>query len=330
VNESVQETPWTQTSEESHPSQTENKTSPKFRETLDRTFETEVLQKGFKVVAGVDEAGRGPLAGPVVAAACVVPLDINIEGVNDSKKLTEVQREHIFHQLTSHPDVMYGVGIMDHITIDRVNILQATMLAMEQAVDNLSKNPDYVFVDGNRCPPKLREKGRTAQVLIKGDARCYSIAAASVIAKVTRDRLMKGFDSQWPVYGFAQHKGYGTAGHVSAIMKHGPCPIHRKTFAPIKDLVATPPTKILTRPRKTLALIKKRQEQAVVPCTPEKTLSKRKCDDDSDDNDSSASGTDDSEFVQSPTQCLTRSSVKRTDNNTKQVESGHQNRRRRL
>ena len=185
-------------------------------------------------VAGVDEAGRGPLAGPVVAAACVLPQGHFHPDLDDSKKITERRREGLFEVLTNDPEVAYGVGIVSPEEIDRVNIYQATILAMLQAVDALPREPNYLLVDGLKLPhPHIG-----VRELIKGDTLSLSIMAASVIAKVTRDRMMREYDRQWPEYGFAKHKGYGTQAHRQAIMSQGPCQIHRKTFEPIKSLIA--------------------------------------------------------------------------------------------
>jgi ribonuclease HII len=202
-------------------------------------FERELWQRGLTLVAGVDEAGRGPLAGPVVAAAVILPhvwqdggFDERLGDLNDSKQLTEVQREAFFAILTAHPDIRFGVATVDAAVIDRINILQATHRAMNEALAQLQPPPEHVLVDGN--PVKTMRFPQTA--LVKGDARSYSIAAASVLAKVTRDRIMLEFDRQFPDYGFAEHKGYGTPQHLAAIAKLGFCPIHRRTFAPSKQL----------------------------------------------------------------------------------------------
>jgi len=201
------------------------------------SFERELWARGIRLVAGVDEAGRGPLAGPVVAAAVILPAHWAESGcekvlrkLNDSKQLTKPQREEFFAILTAHPEIKFGIAIVDAETIDRINILQATHRAMNDALAQLSPAPEHALVDG------LHVKSlRFPQTpLVKGDSRSYSIAAASVLAKVTRDRLMLEFDRQFPAYGFAGHKGYGTAGHLTAIAAHGPCAIHRKSFAPMK------------------------------------------------------------------------------------------------
>ena len=202
-------------------------------------FECELWQAGLTLVAGVDEAGRGPLAGPVVAAAVLFPhgwltdgLDSKLRGLNDSKQLTEEERERFYAVITSHPEIRFGCAIVDAETIDRINILQATHRAMNLALEQLQPAPQHVLVDGNAVP-SLRFPSTP---LVKGDARSYSIAAGSVIAKVTRDRLMLEYDKQFPGYGFASHKGYGTPEHLAAIAARGPCAIHRKSFAPFRPV----------------------------------------------------------------------------------------------
>ena len=200
-------------------------------------FERALWQKRLTRVAGVDEAGRGPLAGPVVAAAAILPakwaeagLPRELEGLNDSKQLTEIQRENFFAFLTACGKIEFAIAQTDAAQIDEINILQATHRAMNAALAKLNPQPQHALVDGR--PVKTMRVPQTA--IVKGDARSYSIAAASVLAKVTRDRLMLELDRQWPAYGFAGHKGYGTARHLAAIAAHGPCPIHRKSFAPLK------------------------------------------------------------------------------------------------
>lgn len=201
------------------------------------SHERELWRKGLKLVAGVDEAGRGPLAGPVVAAAVVLPrgwsevgLDDRLRRLNDSKQLTEAQREEYYLVLTTHPEIRWAVASADVEAIDRINILQATHRAMNLALEQLEPPPEHVLVDGR--PVKSMRFPHTA--LVKGDARSYSIAGASVLAKVTRDRLMKELDRRYPGYGFAEHKGYGTPQHLAAIQALGPCPIHRRSFAPFR------------------------------------------------------------------------------------------------
>ena len=195
-------------------------------------WETKARNLGYQVIAGVDEAGRGPLAGPVVAAACVLPFGALIEGIDDSKRLSLSDRQRIFHQILSLEGVDYGIGIVDALIIDKVNILQATFQAMTIAVSCLLQKPDYLLIDGNKMPI-IDIPGES---IIKGDSLSQSIAAASIIAKETRDQLMCAFHGQWPEYGFESHKGYGTKQHLLAIQKYGPCPIHRMSFEPIKSM----------------------------------------------------------------------------------------------
>lgn len=208
------------------------------RGNIDRfEFERLLRQRGVRTVAGVDEAGRGPLAGPVVAAAVILPaawldgrLPPELEGLNDSKQLSARQRERFFTVLTRHPEVRHGIAEVDAAEIDRTNILRATHRAMNAALARLRPPPEHVLVDGREVEPL-----RFPQTpLVKGDARSYSIAAASVLAKVTRDRLLVEFDARWPGYGFARHKGYPTPDHLAALAARGPCPIHRRSFAPLK------------------------------------------------------------------------------------------------
>ena len=193
-------------------------------------FEQQACVRGYTIVAGIDEAGRGPLAGPVVAAAVVLRQDQPIEGVNDSKKLSEQRREQLFKQIMSLAAAV-GVGTVDEATIDRINILQATRQAMVLAVQALPLSPDYLLIDGITTIASPIPQ----QTIKQGDSRSASIAAASIIAKVTRDRMMLEYDRLYPVYGFARHKGYGSAAHLAALQQHGPCPIHRLTFAGVKE-----------------------------------------------------------------------------------------------
>lgn len=188
-------------------------------------YEDSAKARGAKVVCGIDEAGRGPLAGPVFASAVILPEHCEIEGLNDSKKLSPKKREALFPVIEERA-VSYGIGFATEREIDEINILQATFLAMERAFDELRKRPDLALVDGNRAPLL----GVPVQTIVKGDALSASIAAASILAKVSRDRLMRQIDSIYPEYGFAKHKGYGTAQHVAMLRKYGPCPVHRKTF----------------------------------------------------------------------------------------------------
>ncbi|MFH1968678.1 MAG: ribonuclease HII [bacterium] len=221
--------------------------------------EKKLWKKGFKYVVGVDEAGRGPLAGPVVAAAVFVKpkTKILIKGINDSKKLSEKQREEFYEILTIHPHIKWGIGVVSEKVIDKINILEATKLAMNKAVKNLQKKlakeklirrtsfpivddrqslgkVDFLILDGNfkinsACLPAGRQKS-----IVKGDQKVISIAAASIIAKVTRDRLMRKYHKKYPEYGFCFHKGYPTKAHFANLKKFGPCKIHRKSFWPVK------------------------------------------------------------------------------------------------
>ncbi len=181
---------------------------------------------GAQTIAGVDEAGRGPLAGPVVAAAVVFPEGVFSPGVTDSKLLTPAQREHFYAMILSHA-VSVGIGSVDHADIDRINILNATFEAMRIAVEDLGCRPDHLLIDGNR----FNDMGISFTTIVNGDARSFSIASASIVAKVTRDRLMIEYDRSYPGYGFARHKGYPTKEHREAIARLGYCPIHRRTFA---------------------------------------------------------------------------------------------------
>ena len=196
-------------------------------------YEDMARLKGYRNLAGVDEAGRGPLAGPVVAAACIIPQGLIIDGVDDSKSIAPLQREKVFQRLTTHPDIQYAVGCIEAQDIDEINILQATFKAMQRAVEGLPSVPDFILVDGSLLP----DWNYPSIAVIKGDALSHSIAAASIIAKETRDRLMETYELQYPGYGFKQHKGYGTKKHLEAINELGPCQIHRKTFEPVKSLL---------------------------------------------------------------------------------------------
>lgn len=189
-------------------------------------FERDLNRRGHLRIAGIDEAGRGPLAGPVVAAAVILYPGQQPEGVDDSKKLTETRRESLFGQIMATACAV-GIGIVDAATIDRINILQATRQAMLQAVHALQQQPDFLLIDGI-TPIDISLPQQTVK---QGDSRSGSIAAASIIAKVTRDRLMREYDRDYPNYGFARHKGYGSAEHLAALAAYGPCPIHRLTFA---------------------------------------------------------------------------------------------------
>jgi ribonuclease HII len=193
-------------------------------------FEERARQRGFHAIAGVDEAGRGPLAGPVVAAACLLPEGLYLEGIDDSKKLTPLQRYALYEKMISHPDIIFGIGQVEAVRIDQINILQATFEAMLFAVASLSQQPDYLLVDGSQLPPF----SIPAEAIIKGDQCSQSIAAASILAKESRDRLMVTYHEQWPQYGFDEHKGYPTESHLKALSLYGPSPQHRLTFKPLK------------------------------------------------------------------------------------------------
>lgn len=190
-------------------------------------LEKEAQAAGYSLVAGVDEVGRGPLAGPVVAAAVILPPDFFLPGLNDSKKLAPEKREWLYERIRSQA-VAYGVGLADPEFIDRHNILQATFWAMTQAVRQLAVRPDLILVDGGFT---IRQLPFPQRAVVKGDALSASIAAASILAKVTRDRLMVEYDRLFPQYGFAENKGYGTAAHLAALSRYGPCPLHRRSFS---------------------------------------------------------------------------------------------------
>lgn len=182
-------------------------------------------QKGFNAVCGVDEAGRGPLAGPVCAAAVILPLDTIIDGVNDSKKLTEKKREYLY-DIIKETAVSYSIAFASVEEIEEMNILNATMLAMKRAVEGLDPKADFAYIDGNKTPPIEIP----CEYIIKGDAKSMSVACASILAKVTRDRLMLEYAEKYPQYLFQKHKGYGTKAHVEALHEYGPCEIHRMSF----------------------------------------------------------------------------------------------------
>lgn len=192
----------------------------------DYSFEKEKINSGFNTVAGVDEAGRGPLAGPVCAAAVILPIDCEIEGLDDSKKLSEKKREKLY-DIIIEKAIAYKIELVNNTVVDDINILNATMLAMTNAVNGLAVKPDFVLIDGNRLPEQLEIP---AQDIVKGDSKSMSIAAASILAKVTRDRLMLSLAKDYPEYEFEKHKGYGTKLHCEKLRLYGPCEIHRKTF----------------------------------------------------------------------------------------------------
>jgi ribonuclease HII len=194
--------------------------------------EKQAQSKGFSVIAGVDEAGRGPLAGPVVAAACIIPEGVYFEGINDSKQLTPEARERLYEAIQQNPQVLSGVGVVEAVLIDQINVLQATFYAMVAAVAALRQKPEYVLVDGPYTP----DFGVPSEGIVDGDTLSQSIMAAAIIAKCTRDRMMVKFHDRWPEYGFNAHKGYGTPQHLAALQLHGPCPIHRRSFEPVRVL----------------------------------------------------------------------------------------------
>lgn len=193
-------------------------------------YEKEAWAEGFEGVVGVDEAGLGPLAGPVVAAAVLLPKHFDADGVRDSKAMTPAAREKMFTRITSEA-ICFGIGIIDREKIDEINVLRAAQAAMRAALSELGVAFDFILVDG-RPVPDLCAKSRA---IVKGDSLSVSIGAASILAKVTRDRIMLDLDKQYPEYGFASHKGYGTAEHIAALNEHGPCPCHRRSFAPVSE-----------------------------------------------------------------------------------------------
>ena len=189
-------------------------------------YETQAFQKGFKTVCGVDEAGRGPLAGPVCAAAVILPVGAQIEGLDDSKKISEKKREKLFGLITETA-VAYSVAFASVEEIEEYNILNATFIAMNRAIDGLNVKPDFAIIDGNKIPTGIKI---SAEAVVKGDGKSMSVAAASILAKVSRDRLMYDYDEKYPEYGFAKHKGYGTKLHTEMILKYGPTEFHRMSF----------------------------------------------------------------------------------------------------
>ncbi len=190
-----------------------------------RIYENEKHLEGYRLVGGIDEAGRGPLAGPVFAACVILPDDCVINGINDSKKLSEKKRELLFDEIIEKA-VAYSIAIVDEKTIDEINILNATHLAMNNAVEEINPKPDYVLIDGN----SIKNMTIPYETIVKGDSKSISIAAASILAKVARDRYITEISKSYPEYGFDKHKGYGTKAHTEALKKYGACEIHRKTF----------------------------------------------------------------------------------------------------
>jgi ribonuclease HII len=198
------------------------------------SFDENFYDKGFQFIAGIDEAGRGPLAGPVVAAAVILSKDISIPDLNDSKQLSEKKREKLFDIIRGEA-LAYAVEIVDNTIIDQINILQATFLAMSKAISKLQRKPELCLVDGNRKIPNV---DFNQESIVSGDAKSACVAAASILAKVTRDRLMLEYAKLYPLYEFEKHKGYGTKKHVEALKRYGVCPIHRTTFAPISEILS--------------------------------------------------------------------------------------------
>lgn len=196
-----------------------------------KSIETELYKKGFEHICGIDEAGRGPLAGPVVVAGVIMPKDSMIEGINDSKKVSEKKREKLYDIILEEA-ISYSVAIIGQDVIDDINILNATKQGVTKVVEELDVKPNLILVD---ALTHINTKGIPYDSIIKGDAKCYNIAAASIIAKVTRDRIMRQWDEIYPQYGFINHKGYGTAKHIEALKEYGPCPIHRRSF--IKNFI---------------------------------------------------------------------------------------------
>ncbi|AAF73545.1 ribonuclease HII [Chlamydia muridarum str. Nigg] len=195
-------------------------------------FEDQAIKQGYSRIAGVDEAGRGPLAGPVVAGACILPGGKLFLGIDDSKKLSPKQRRYLYELLLEDPEVTCGVGVVSVERIDEINILEATKEAMVQAIASLRSTPDFLLVDGLFLPHEI-----PCLKIIKGDSRSVSIAAASIIAKEYRDELMRKLHSEYPEYGFDKHKGYGTVAHLQALKQFGPCVYHRKSFSPVKESI---------------------------------------------------------------------------------------------
>jgi ribonuclease HII len=194
--------------------------------------ENTLIDKGYRAICGVDEVGRGPLAGPVVAAAVIIPKGLVIEGVDDSKKLTCARRERLFEEIINS-EIPCAIGIIDNDEIDRMNILKASLVAMRKAVMELELKPDIVLVDGDYPIPNISYPQLS---IIDGDATCKAIAAASILAKVTRDRIMDKFEEMYPEFTFSQHKGYSTPSHLKELKMHGPCDIHRRSFRPVAEI----------------------------------------------------------------------------------------------
>ena len=200
-------------------------------------FEHKALNRGYRQIAGIDEAGRGPLAGPVVSAAVILPENFSGQGIADSKKLSEKKRRTLFPYIKKHA-ICVATGIASHHEIDQINILQASLLSMKRSVENLSQTPDFIIPDFLLIDGKFTiEMNIDQSAIVKGDSKSISIAAASIIAKVTRDAIMKKLHKKYPLYNFIQHKGYPTKAHKEAILKYGPCPVHRQTFKGVKEVI---------------------------------------------------------------------------------------------
>lgn len=195
-------------------------------------YENKAKQKGYLRIAGIDEAGRGPLAGPVVCAACILPENFNLQGINDSKLISPKKREALYQEIIEFPGLVYSIISIDVSLIDEINIYQATLEGMRQASQTLSIQPDYLLIDGTALP----NQPLPAEKIIKGDQKSVSIATASILAKVYRDNFMQEIDNKYPGYGFSRHKGYGTKAHLEALKKFGPTPVHRQSFEPVKTL----------------------------------------------------------------------------------------------
>ncbi|NGX31908.1 MAG: Ribonuclease HII [Chlamydiae bacterium] len=194
-------------------------------------LEKSLYNQDYLAICGFDEVGIGPLAGPVVAACCIVPPKTHLKDIDDSKKLTSQQREQFFQKLQNNPNIAFGIGIIEPEMIDEINIHRAALLAMQHALEDMPLKPDYALIDG-KFAPRLEIPH---QVIIKGDGLITCIKAASIIAKVTRDAILKEYHKLYPQYSFNNHKGYGTKKHLLALQKHGPCPIHRRSYLPVKE-----------------------------------------------------------------------------------------------
>ncbi len=200
-------------------------------------FEHKALNRGYRQIAGIDEAGRGPLAGPVVSAAVILPENFSGQGITDSKKLSEKKRRTLFPYIKKHA-ICVATGTASHHEIDQINILQASLLSMKRSVENLSQAPDFIIPDFLLIDGKFTIVMNIDQsAIVKGDSKSISIAAASIIAKVTRDAIMEKLHKKYPLYNFIQHKGYPTKAHKEAILRYGPCPVHRQTFKGVKEVI---------------------------------------------------------------------------------------------